>query len=261
VDALCAGRDEALVAEFRRQLALARKASAVLEEHNHYIDQLSCAQLRDAIVAAGARLAEGGTLADGADVYWLRLDEVLAALRGGTPSAAPSAAPGNAAPTEAAAAPLSDRIAARRREHEAWSALEAPRFLGVPRRALPKRPPLRDDVTPEGVADGSTLIGIAASPGRHRGRARVVTTLTAIPEVEPGDVLVAHNAGPLWTPIFPILGGLVLDRGVLTQHSGATAREYGVPAVVATRHATRRIRDGSFVTVDGSTGRVELESP
>jgi rifampicin phosphotransferase len=240
VDALCAGRDADAVEAFRRQLALARRASAVLEEHNHYIDQLSTAQLRDAIIAAGRHLAATDALAQADDVYWLRLDEILGALAADAPT------------------PFASVIAERRDEHALWSSLEAPRFLGVPKGELPPRRPWRDEVTPEQVADGSTLVGIAASPGRHRGRARVVTTEDAIPAVEPGDILVAPNAGPLWTPIFPILGGLVLDRGVLTQHSGATAREYGIPAVVATRHATRRIRDGDWVTIDGTEGRVEL---
>ena len=71
-------------------------------------------------------------------------------------------------------------------------------------------------------------------------------------------MLVAENAGPLWTPVFPILGGLVLDQGVLFQHAAATAREYGVPAVINVGNATRRIREGDWVTVDGSAGTVEL---
>jgi pyruvate,water dikinase len=82
----------------------------------------------------------------------------------------------------------------------------------------------------------------------------------ALPLVEPGDVLVAENAGPRWTPLFPILGALVLDDGVLTQHAATTAREYGLPAVIRTMCATSRIVDGDWVVVDGTAGTVEVDA-
>ena len=56
-----------------------------------------------------------------------------------------------------------------------------------------------------------------------------------------------------------ILAGLVLDQGLIMQHAATTAREYGIPAVIGTGNATRRIRDGAWVTVDGVAGTVEVE--
>ena len=241
IDALCDGRDAATVSEFRRQLALARREQTVLEEHNHYIDQLSTAQFRTAVMACGRRLAERRVIARPDDAYWLHADEIIAAL------------------ADVASAPLHGRVDGRREEHTRWSALEAPPVLGVPSPELPPRPPFGDEVTHERSGSATVLAGTAASPGRHRGRARVVTGAVALPDVQPGDVLVAVNAGPLWTPIFPILGAIVLDQGVLTQHSAVTAREYGIPAVVGTRNATRRIVDGSWIVVDGGEGLVEIE--
>jgi phosphohistidine swiveling domain-containing protein len=58
-----------------------------------------------------------------------------------------------------------------------------------------------------------------------------------------------------------LLGGLVLEQGAVTQHAATTAREYGVPAVVAVAGATQRIQDGAWVRVDGVTGVVVLEAP
>ncbi|MGD2078299.1 MAG: PEP-utilizing enzyme, partial [Chloroflexota bacterium] len=63
----------------------------------------------------------------------------------------------------------------------------------------------------------------------------------------------------LWTPLLPALAGLVLDGGSLGQHAAVTAREYGVPAVLATRQATRQIPDGVWLVVDGRAGTVEIE--
>jgi len=76
----------------------------------------------------------------------------------------------------------------------------------------------------------------------------------------PGDVLVAESAGRQWTPLFTVLGAIVLDDGALTQHAATTAREYGVPCVIRTRNATHRIPDRAYVVVDGAAGTVEIET-
>ena len=73
-----------------------------------------------------------------------------------------------------------------------------------------------------------------------------------------GEILVARNAGPDWTPVLPLLGGLVLDEGATFQHAALVAREYRIPAVVQTREATRFVRDGQRIAVDGTAGVVEL---
>ena len=63
---------------------------------------------------------------------------------------------------------------------------------------------------------------------------------------------------PGWTPVFPLLGGLVLELGGQLSHGAIVAREYGVPAVVNVHDATRRILDGQAITVEGTAGRVYL---
>jgi pyruvate,water dikinase len=69
---------------------------------------------------------------------------------------------------------------------------------------------------------------------------------------------VAENAGPSWTPIFPLLGGVVLDQGAVFQHAALVAREYGIPAVILTRDATNVIADGQTISVDAEQGVVDL---
>jgi len=63
----------------------------------------------------------------------------------------------------------------------------------------------------------------------------------------------------MWTPLFPLLGGLVLEHGAMGQHAAATARAYSIPAVIHIQDACRRILDGSWITVDGQTGVIECE--
>jgi pyruvate,water dikinase len=74
-----------------------------------------------------------------------------------------------------------------------------------------------------------------------------------------GDVLVAVTTTPAWTPLFTMASAVVTDIGGPLSHSSIVAREYGIPAVLATGNATRRIQDGQTVTVDGGAGTVELK--
>ena len=76
--------------------------------------------------------------------------------------------------------------------------------------------------------------------------------------MKPGDVLVAVTTTPAWTPLFTMASAVVTDIGGPLSHSSIVAREYGIPAVLATGNGTRRIQDGQTVTVDGSAGTVTL---
>jgi pyruvate,water dikinase len=111
----------------------------------------------------------------------------------------------------------------------------------------------------EGVAEqpaGLRLQGLGISPGRARGRVRVVQSLAGGVRLEAGDILVARSVDPGWTPLFLIAGGVVLEMGSLLSHGAVVAREYGVPAVVNIEGATRRLKEGQEITVDGARGVV-----
>jgi phosphohistidine swiveling domain-containing protein len=242
VEELCAAcTDEEAVARFRRELAYARKVMTVLEYHNHYLNQMCIGQLRHAILAAGDWMVAHGALAERDQVFWLYVEEISASLQ-----------------TDVSHS-LTSIVSVRQREHERWRQLQPPPILGVPDAHLPKRPPLQTGLVAATSTAPGYITGVGASAGRYRGRARVIGPAVLLPDVLPGDVLVAENAGPRWTPVFPILGGLVLDGGSIGQHAATTAREYGVPAVIETRNASRRIPDGAWVTVDGTNGTVELD--
>ncbi len=248
IEALClACPDVEVVADFRRQWALARQEATVLEDHNYYIDQLATGQLRRAVRFAGRWLAARGVLGDVDDVFWLHFAEILAALRADSPPA------------------FSSVIAERQAQHRAWEKLEPPPVLGRPEATLPPRPPLaaqKRDLSSAGPSSAreetGRLHGLGASPGLVEGRARIMADGVPHPDLEPGDILIANNAGPLWTPFFPILAGLVLEEGAFGQHAAVTAREYGLPAVIHCRNATRTIPDGARLLVDGTAGIVQL---
>jgi pyruvate,water dikinase len=111
--------------------------------------------------------------------------------------------------------------------------------------------------TPARAGDGM-LEGMPASPGRVTGTARVIKDLADADRLLPGEILVTAATTPAWTPLFGRAAGVVTDGGSLVAHASLVAREYGIPAVVALGDATRRLRDGQRITVDGHAGVVEL---
>jgi pyruvate,water dikinase len=246
VDALCAvAPDPALAAEFRQRIAYARRAAAFLDDHNHYIDQLSEGQYAQALVYAGRWLAGRGDLPYPYAIFWLHPPEILAALRLSTRQE------------------FGPMLRERQQRFTAWCKLQAPAYIGLPDPRLPPRPPLTASTEVEARASSliapNLLIGQPASMGQGVGRARIVPAATTLPVIAPGEVLVAANADPLWMPIFPTLAGIVLDGGGPGDHAAITAREFGIPAVFGTGNATQRISPSAWVTVDGATGRVTWE--
>jgi pyruvate,water dikinase len=120
-------------------------------------------------------------------------------------------------------------------------------FIGYPPPPALVGPPL---------ACAERLTGLAASAGLVEGRVRVMRS----PEtnVEPGEILVVTAADVGWTPLFVTAGGLVSELGGPLSHACIVAREYGLPAVVSVRSATRALKTGDLVRLDGSAGTVEL---
>ncbi len=184
------------------------------------------ARVRALLLSAGEELAEAGRLEAAGDVFFLSLPEAWAVVAGEDTR------------------PL---VRERRADHERET-----RRRHVPRVLL------SDGTEPEqaGSAEGD-LAGTPASGGVVAGLARVVLD-PADGGLEPGEILVAPSTDPGWTPLFLTAGGLVMEMGGPMSHGAIVAREYGIPAVVGVPDATRRIATGQQVTVDGSSGTIDL---
>lgn len=101
------------------------------------------------------------------------------------------------------------------------------------------------------------LAGLAVSSGVIEGRARVILNMEEA-DIEDGDILVTSFTDPSWTPLFVSIKGLVTEVGGLMTHGAVIAREYGLPAVVGVENATRLIKDGQRIRVNGTDGYVEI---
>lgn len=144
--------------------------------------------------------------------------------------------------------PLRARVRRRRRAMAMWAGVRAPAvILGTfdPSAALPPPP---DDAT--------VLYGLPVSAGLVEGLARVVESADAEVALEPGEILVAPYTDPGWAPHFAAAAGLVVEEGGALSHGSVVARELGLAAVVNVRDATRAIRTGDRLRVDGFKGVV-----
>jgi pyruvate,water dikinase len=246
--------DGTALSEFERLLARARLYYPVREENEFYTISAPLALMRFACLALGRRLVARGLIDAPDDVFWLEIDEARSALREGL----------DARP----------RVAAAKAERAGVLANPGPPSYGTP----PADPPL--DALPataaltmrtvmwaaervfeerrsqQRQANSERISGIPAAPGTYRGPVRVVLDESEFAKIQPGDVLVCPITSPVWSVLFTSVGALVTDSGGVLSHPAIIAREYGIPAVVATGNATALLRDGQTVLVDGRAGTV-----
>lgn len=116
-------------------------------------------------------------------------------------------------------------------------------------------------VPPSGLRAGNipkgAISGIPVSSGIVEGRARVVLSVDDA-KMDEGDILVTQFTDPSWTPLFVTIKGLVTEVGGFTTHGAVITREYGLPGVVGVENATKLIKDGQMIRVNGTEGYVEI---
>jgi pyruvate,water dikinase len=203
---------------------------------------LSYPLLRQMLLELGDRFTKGGMIESPEDIFWLNQDEVE--------TAAARLDCGDRLSCLSAAIPV--RKAAWRAAKHATPPARLPqtKLAGINRRKASRR----------GGAGhkGDTLKGVPASPGRVTAPACVLEGPQDFSQMKAGDVLVAAITTPAWTPLFARAAAVVTDIGGPLSHGSIVAREYGIPAVLGTEIATKRIRSGQMITVDGGAGVVIL---
>jgi rifampicin phosphotransferase len=146
---------------------------------------------------------------------------------------------------------VDDQVTRQRKDaFKSYQALTPPRVLTSEGEVIAGA--YRRDDLPTG-----SLVGLPVSAGTIEGRARVILDM-AEADLEAGDILVTAYTDPSWSPLFVTIKGLVTQVGGLMTHGAVIAREYGLPAVVGVEHATRLIRDGQRIRVNGTDGYVEI---
>jgi rifampicin phosphotransferase len=185
---------------------------------------------KQALLEEAERLVQAHVLREKEDIYYLTLQELHDVVRTNQ---------------------LDDQLIRQRKDvFRSYQALTPPRVLTSDGEVVAGA--YRRDDLPTGA-----LVGLPVSAGTIEGRARVILDMVEA-DLEVGDILVTAHTDPSWSPLFVAINGLVTEVGGLMTHGAVIAREYGLPAVVGVEHATRLIRDGQRIRVNGTDGYVEI---
>jgi pyruvate,water dikinase len=232
-----------------------------VEDHKFYCEHWLTTCFFNKIREFGALLARYGVIDDQEDIFHLHHTEVTQVLT----NIMNSWAAGSPPPHRDYWKPV---IAERKRMLKVLSAWQAPPALGpMPDNIEDPALQMLWGITTETlhswasqaeVAQDDELKGYAASPGVVEGVARVLRSINDFGEIRDGDILVCPITHPSWGPLFSKIKGAVSDIGGTMSHMAIVAREYGMPAVVGTGQATKRIRSGQRLRVDGDRGVVTL---
>ncbi|HSB65129.1 MAG TPA: PEP/pyruvate-binding domain-containing protein [Anaerolineales bacterium] len=225
---------------FRKTLDMAQVMAQVRENALADIG-LGYPLLRRMLHALGGYFTKAGVIKQPQDIFWLEMEQVnntITAMEHGE-----------------ALNDFSISVAERQATHEALKHVIPPPTLP------PKKKYMGFDMaafTPAAAESqtGDTLKGIPASPGHVTAAACVLRDPQDFDQMRPGDILVASTTTPAWTPLFAMASAIVTDIGGPLSHGSIVAREYGIPAVMGTGVATRRIKSGQMITVDGASGTV-----
>jgi len=185
---------------------------------------------RQALKKEAARLVQAGVIREPEDIYYLSFEELRQVAKTNQ---------------------LDYRIITRRKaDYDLFKKLTPPRVMTSDGEVISAE--YDNANVPQGA-----LIGVAASAGTIEGRARVILSLEEA-DFEEGDILVTAFTDPSWTAVFVSIKGLVAEVGGMMTHGAVVAREYGLPAVVSVENATRLIKNGQRIRVNGSRGYVEI---
>ena len=223
------------------------------EEHNYLIDRRAAIPVRRATLELGARLVNEGRIERPDDMFFLFKPELFTAME-----------------TSGGWQELKAMIPDRRAYFEHWRERgpSLPTMLGTIPHTVPD--PIMIEVfglsghfletlrVGDGGQDATEIRGFPAAKGIVEGVARVITTVTDLRSVLPGEILVCGGTTTEWTPAFGIIAACVCDTGGSLTHAAIVSREYGIPCVVGTAVATQVIKTGDRVRVDGRSGTVRV---
>jgi pyruvate,water dikinase len=105
------------------------------------------------------------------------------------------------------------------------------------------------------------LRGLGAAPGRAAGRVRILGSPAEGDELVDGEILVAPSTSPDWMTVMRRAAAVVTETGGITCHAAIVSRELGVPCIVGARGATKKLANGSLITVDATAGVIIEGSP
>jgi pyruvate,water dikinase len=250
--------------QFDELLGCAKTVFPYVENHLFYVEHWFHSVFWNKMREVGAIMKEHGMIEDVEDIWLLRRDEIKSALWDVVTAWATGVTPRGTKtwPKE---------IVWRKGVMQKFKEWSAPPAIGTAPEVIQEpftivlwgvtNKSLGDWASVQEVKDPSTITelkGFAGSPGIVEGKARVCKTVAEVGQLLEGEILVAPTTSPSWAPAFAKIGACVTDVGGVMSHAAIVCREYGMPAVVGTGHATKVIKTGMMLRVDGSTGAITI---
>lgn len=217
-------------AKIVKRLIKVLRSNLPMREHHKFLMMRQIMIFKKILLEEAKVLVEKGQLAEEKEIFYVSMQELYKAIESGKS--------------------LAELVEQRKEEYEHYKKLNAPRVMtsdGEEIKAMIKRKDL-----PEGA-----LAGIPVSSGVIEGIAKVITDPSK-ETLSKGEILVAPFTDPGWTPLFINAAGLVMEVGGQLTHGTVVAREYGIPAVVGISDATKVIKSGQRIRVDGNAGYVTV---
>lgn len=188
---------------------------------------------RKILLELGKRLRDKGTLEHEDDIFFLRNEEITPVADNNT------------------GVDIQEVVRTRRAEYDKNCSITPPDVV------FGEFDP--DTYIPDSVNEPAEVLqGLGVSPGAATGKARVILRADTEEQLSAGEILVAPFTDPGWTPYFVPAAAIVMDEGGVFSHGSIIAREYGIPAVVNVGDATRIIKTGQTILVDGNRGAVMI---
>lgn len=218
--------------DFMKNLRTAEKSFLVNDDHCFYIDLTSQGYLRLALKKAGDVLTDKKIIEQSEDTYFLKLNEILNSLVGEVEG-------------------LDVKIRSRKEKHNKHKKLIPPEYLGkaTDTSSTTNKTDVMNDV----------LKGVSGLGKRVSGRIKVINDSTRNHDIKEDCILVLqHGHGCYFLPVMNKIKGLIYDEGSPFDHPGILAREFEIPSIYKTGNATKVLRDGDLVELDGITGVVRI---
>jgi pyruvate,water dikinase len=234
-----------------KAMDLAVRMAPLTPDHHFYIDQACYARMRLMFLELGKKFVAEGIIDDSEDIFMFEYEEIrrIAFNR---------KAFNSKALVKTRRAEMAE--AAKRIPREWYGTVTHWHLYEEPYKALwgwPYKFEREMELKKEAEATNS-LKGLPASPGVVEGIARYVTSPAEFDQIQKGDILVCKTTNPAWVVSFSKIAGLVTDTGGALSHPAVVSREFGIPAVTGTTKATRILKNGMRVRVDGTAGIVTI---
>jgi len=197
---------------------------------------------RKIFLAIGQNFQHNRLLKNSRDIFYLTVDEIFDSIQGNRTKEQ-----------------IGKLIQNRKNEIEYWKLVNLPRrietFNSI--NEIEKEFRTKNKHKKEPIKSKVLKGLIVAKSDTKRISGIAIVLLNFKPDIDfQGKILVTKQTDPGWTMVFPLLKGLIVERGGMLSHAAIVARELRLPCIVGVENATALIKNNSQIKMDLNKGRI-----